>query len=101
MVMQVIPVAKRIARASTFEDGATIYNAIKNALGNSEIVEVSFEGITSVPSSFINGSFVQLLEDIGFSAIKQKIKITHSTRQINLMIKSRLEFVEQNKILKN
>jgi hypothetical protein len=51
---------------------------------------VSFEGIQTATSSFVNVSFVKLLDDWPLAEIKRRFRVVQSTRQINEMIKSRL-----------
>lgn len=90
--MVTISVASKVKEAYTYENGRTVFNAIKNEFEKGNNVELSFDGFTVIPSSFANGCFVVLLEQYGFDRIKQNLKIVNSTKQINQMIKSRLEF---------
>ena len=90
--MVTISVASKVKEAYTYENGRTVFNAINNEFEKGNDVELSFDGFTVIPSSFANGFFVVLLEKYGFDRIKQNLKIIHSTKQINQMIKSRLEF---------
>jgi hypothetical protein len=49
-------------------------------------------GAISAPGpSFVNTSFLKLLEDWTLDELKRRIRVVNSTRQINDMIKSRLE----------
>lgn len=57
---------------------------------------VSFKGVTSLNSSFVNSAFIELLNDFDFSYIRQNLKFTNSTAQINSIIKNRFSF-EVNK----
>ncbi len=90
--MVTIKVASKVKEAYTYENGLTVFNAIKNEFEKGNNVELSFDGFTVIPTSFANGCFVVLLEKYGLEEIKKKLKVTHSTKQINQMIKSRLEF---------
>ncbi len=82
---------------STYEDGEKIYNLIHQALKNNEQVILSFNGISSVPSSFINSALIRLIEDFSFETIRSKIAIINSTKNINELIKSRFAFVNTKK----
>ena len=94
--MVLIRIRDHVAGASSYEDGDIIYNIIKNSLEAQEAVEISFDGIASVPSAFVNAAFVRLLESISFEELKEKIKFINSTRSINELLRSRLEFVARN-----
>lgn len=82
-----IKIINKVPTYSTFENGSTVYFAIRNELANGNNIVLSFEGIAGVPSSFVNGLFNKLIEEIGIDGIKQRIRITHSTRMINDMLK--------------
>lgn len=90
--MVTIEILGRVKSAYTFEDGEKIFRLAIKAIENGELVELSFSGIDGIPSSFANGCFVKLLERIGLAGIKEKVRITNSTKQINQMIKSRVDF---------
>jgi hypothetical protein len=49
------------------------------------------EGLTTATSSFVNVAFVSLLRTYDLAEIKRRVRIVKSTRQINDMIRSRLE----------
>jgi len=53
---------------------------------------VSFAGVDVVPSSFVNGAFVELLDDYSFDELKRKLRIVDSNVAINNVIKRCLEF---------
>jgi hypothetical protein len=82
---------EHVPHCYTSNDGAVIGGMILQALDAGEDVTVSFEGVDSVPSSFVNSAFLDLLDHYDYETLKQRLKITHSTRQINHMIKSRFE----------
>lgn len=81
-----------VHRCHTYEEGGIIYRKIIDALKSGEDVELSFEGVLSAPSAFINSALIQLLDDFSFDDLKQKLKIVSSTRQLNELIKQRFEF---------
>jgi len=47
--------------------------------------------VKTVTSSFVNTAFVQLLEAMPLADIKRRLQIISSTRQINDMIRTRME----------
>ncbi|UOO77956.1 STAS-like domain-containing protein [Neisseria sp. Dent CA1/247] len=82
-----IKIADKTKQFSTYEDGFKIYKAMKNAIDKGDTVNLSFDSILAVPSSFINGCFSKLIDDIGIENIKKNVKISNSTNSINNMIK--------------
>ncbi|UGY16824.1 STAS-like domain-containing protein [Bradyrhizobium septentrionale] len=95
MVMEMrerIVVARTSGRADTAEQGSRLYDALCNALARRDvIVELDFQSITTATSSFANLAFVQLLTRWPLAELKHRLRVVNSTRQINEMIKSRLE----------
>jgi hypothetical protein len=87
MVMRAIEV---VPSADTESQGDNLRARIRDELGKSHLVVISFFGIETATSSFVNACFVPLLSDFSFDEIKARIRIIESTRQINEMIKSRL-----------
>jgi len=84
-----------VTRCSTYEDGAIIHRLVKNALEKGDKVEVSFDGVLSAPSAFINGALIELLNDYPFSYIRENVVISNSTRHLNELIKQRFEFASK------
>lgn len=70
----------------TNQDGEMIYKAIAPHITAGEQVMLSFKGINSVSSSFLNTAFVPLLESTDFETIKKCLKIVDSNKFINEMI---------------
>ena len=77
---------------STADDGAKVFEQIKPALLQGQSVEISFAGIYSVPSSFINAAFIELLDHFTFDHIKASLHFVDSTRYINQANKDRFHF---------
>ena len=90
--MGMIRIRDHVARASTYDDGDVIFRLMLDQLMAGENVNVSFDGITSVPSAFLNASFVRLLERVSFDEMRQKVSIKDSTKSINDLLRRRLEF---------
>lgn len=88
-----IKVADQVTQYSTYEDGETVCRAIRAALRENDCVAVSFERVVGVPSSFVNGLLNDIIEEIGLPGIKQRIRITHSTKIINDMLKRKFNLV--------
>lgn len=77
---------------STYADGEVIYRLLVEKLRAGEQVVLSFDGIKSIPSAFVNAALVRLLEQFDFKLIRDRLKIVGSTRQINKLIKDRFYF---------
>jgi|GEM_PF-557086 len=60
-------------------------------------ITLSFQGIDSVPSSFVNSALIQLLESFSFDKIKSTIRFSSTNQQINEMIRSRFLFEVERK----
>lgn len=88
----VVMVKKIVSGADTAEQGEVLLKKLQDDLRSSDgLVTVSFEGIHSATSSFVNVAFVSLLTQYDLAVLKRRLRVTKSTRQINEMIKSRLE----------
>jgi hypothetical protein len=88
----VIRIVDHVKTQSTYEDGAVIYRLIADELRANRPVTLSFAGIKSIPSAFVNAALVKLLEEFQFSFIRSRLNIVDSTRQINRLIKDRFDF---------
>lgn len=93
----VIRILDHVKTASSYEDGDVIFKLLLPELQGGRDVVVSFEGIGSVPSSFVNAAFIRLLESVSFATVRRHLKLIQSTRQINALIRSRFEFVAQER----
>lgn len=92
-----IKILEHVSSTSSYEDGGKIFSLVRQHIAGGEIVELSFTGISSVPSAFINAAIIQLLEEFPFSKIRSHLRFANSTRHINQLIKSRFDFaVNQN-----
>ncbi|WP_168217463.1 STAS-like domain-containing protein [Paracoccus liaowanqingii] len=69
------------------------------ALSYHDKVEVSFEGIISASSSFVNSSFVPLLAMMSFDDIKRRVRVTRANPQIGDMIRRRITFEAHRSVL--
>jgi hypothetical protein len=89
----VIRISDLVPSADTAEQGTPVLAELQKSLSSSQVVVVSFEGIPTATSSFVNAAFVPLVSAFGLPAIKQRLRVVNSTRQINSLIKARLERV--------
>lgn len=87
----VIRILDLVPGANTSEDGARVFDALKTALRTHDSVVASFDGIQTATSSFVHAAFVELLNDFSYTDLKVRLQVTNSTRQINDMVKTRLE----------
>lgn len=89
----VIKILDYVQNPSSYEDGEKIYRLISPAMKRGERVVVSFAGVASVPSAFINAALIRLLEEFSYEDIKSHLVIADSTKHINELIRSRFDFV--------
>jgi len=87
----VIRIADILPGANTADQGSRLFEILHHALRDSGTVTISFDGIQTATSSFVNVAFVALLDDFSYEDLRSRIRVTNSTRQINDMIKTRLE----------
>ena len=88
----VIRIAELAPAAYTHDHGGTVHEAIAAELAEREVVVVSFAGIDTVTSSFVNAAFVPFLESLGFEAFKRRVRILDATRPTIDLIKHRMNF---------
>jgi hypothetical protein len=88
MRMKTIKVKDITKGTFTNEDGLSVYNAIYSTISENDCIILSFEGITSLSSSFLNSSIGEIIEEFGFDFLKNKIKITKYTPQLSVLIQN-------------
>jgi hypothetical protein len=88
----VVKVEDYVPHCYSNEHGRVIRDQIKPPLLGGKEVTVSFEGFDSVSSSFVNSAFVELLNSLDFSEIRERLDFSDSNRQINRTIKRRFSF---------
>jgi len=88
--MGMIRVQEICGAGDTGPQGEQLYNAILSELAQHDQIAISFAGIDTATSSFVNASLFRLLSNISLDEIKRRVKIIDSSRQINDMIKRRL-----------
>jgi hypothetical protein len=67
----------------TYSDGERLAAVISCSLRLGQDVVVSFRGVNAVPSSFLNGAFVSLLDEFPVDVLRTHLRIVDSTRQID------------------
>ena len=87
----VIRVRDIVAGANTADQGAQVFRLLHEALQKEGAVVLSFDSVQTATSSFVNAAFVELLKDFSYGDLKARLRVISSTRQINEMIKMRLE----------
>lgn len=88
----VINTLDHVDQCYTQEDGVKIYKVILPYLEKNTRIEVSFNGVEFVPSSFVNAALIALLEKVPFETIKKNLSFINTTKQINDMIRDRFYF---------
>jgi|RhiMetdeSRZDD1v2_1073273.scaffolds.fasta_scaffold65596_7 uncharacterized protein DUF4325 len=91
--MVAISILDIVGGADTSAQGDLVHAKLTEGLRSSGEILISFDGVKTATSSFVNTSFVKLLEEWSLDELKRRLRVIHSTRQINDMIKSRLERV--------
>jgi hypothetical protein len=86
----VINVKDLVTGCDTNAQGDVVRIAIQEALTSFNEIELSFSGFAGATTSFVNSAFLDLLDTMSFDEIKQRIRVTRSSRQINSLIKDSL-----------
>jgi hypothetical protein len=90
MVTQV-SVKELSGAADTAAQGEVVMKAVLSGLKSGEVVTLDFSGVTTSTSSFANTAIVPLLSEYSLDYLREHLRVVKSTRQINDMIKTRLE----------
>lgn len=89
--MDMIRILDHVRNCSSYEDGNVIFELIAPRVQKGESVVLSFEGVSAVPSSFINAAIVRLAESVPIAEIRKHLWLKNTTRQINEMVKMRFD----------
>lgn len=98
--MGMIRVLDFVDRCYNGEDGQVIHDIIASSLTSSGRLVVSFDGVDSVPSSFVNVALISLLDEWDFDEIKRRLSFVDTNSQINDMIRTRFSFEAKRKALR-
>lgn len=90
--MVTIKLLDHVPHCYNAEDGQVVRDVLLEKLAKDDVVTVSFEGVTSVPSSFVNTALISLLNTFPFAEIRRRIRFIDTNTQINDMIKRRFSF---------
>ncbi|MCA0428705.1 MAG: STAS-like domain-containing protein [Bacteroidetes bacterium] len=63
-----------VSSASSNEAGLTLFTLVDRHLVNNEQVEISFEGVTIITSSFLNSFLGELFDKHGIDHVRKSIK---------------------------
>ena len=86
-------IVRNVSRfADTNIQGDMVFREMSDALRSNQRITIDFAGVQNATSSFVNSSFVRLLELYSFTDIRQRLRIVGVNRQIASMIRSRMEF---------
>lgn len=72
-------------------DGFSLFSKIDNLLSNKYEILLSFTGIDSVSSSFLNSSIGSVIEKYGFDVFKNDIRITNYTPTLARILKKYID----------
>ena len=61
--------------------GEILFNELKTAIDNHDIIDIDFNGVTSVPPTFLNCSFGHLIDIYGVDKVKQSVRFINITKQ--------------------
>lgn len=87
--MVTIRVSDYAHEAYSNKDGDALYLVIKEHIDDDDPIVLSFEGMTSISSSFLNSSLVRVKKEYGITKIKTQFKFIKTTPSINSTIRFR------------
>ena len=87
MVIRILDI---VDGCDTHVQGDVVNNVIADALASGQRVVLSFDGVPSATSSFVNAAFVELLADHSFDKIKKLVALRNAHRQIASLVRDRM-----------
>ena len=99
--MVTIKILDYVSQAYNGDDGQVIHDILLQNMQEHTVVTLSFDGIDSVPSSFVNSALISLLDTFSFAHIKNVLRFSSTNQQINEIIKSRFLFEVERQRKKN
>jgi hypothetical protein len=75
-----VAINKIVTETYTNSSGYNLYVAIKDNFVANQPIELSFDGISSTSSSFLNSSFGALIEEFGLDKFTSLVKIKNVTK---------------------
>lgn len=95
--MVLIDVKTALKNYYTNDDGDKLFDIIVDNFEKDNPIQVSFRGIDSLNSSFVNSAFIRLLDVYTFDEIREKLSFVDTNKQINLLILGRFKFEVKKK----
>ena len=95
--MVLIDVKTALNNYYTNDDGDKLFDIIVENFEKDNPIKVSFKGIDSLNSSFVNSAFIRLLDVYTFDEIRKKLSFVDTNKQINLLILGRFKFEVKKK----
>ena len=71
--------------------GNAFYQSIKKAISNNDTLSVDMEGVTSLPSIFLNASLGRIIDEEGKDRLKQSVGFVKITKQQALRLRDYLQ----------
>jgi len=93
--MGLIQVVDIVEQCSSYESGVTLHHVLSGKLRTGERIDLSFKGVSTVSTSFVNAALIELLEEFDFETIKSMLRFIDTNRIINDTIKRRFTFEVQ------
>jgi STAS-like domain of unknown function (DUF4325) len=93
--MGLIQVLDVVEQCSSYESGVALHHVLSENIRAGESVELSFKGVSTVSTSFVNAALIELLEEFEFERIKSILRFVDTNRIINDTIKRRFAFEVQ------
>lgn len=78
------------------DQGEVIFKIIDREFSQGNRAVVSFDGVKSISSSFINSAFVDLATCWGLSHVRNYLSIVDSTKNINEMVRYQVQTYVQS-----
>lgn len=86
----VMNVKKLVSGCDTNDQGNVIYKYVASNLRENKPVSLDFSDVSNVTSSFVNSSFVQLVDDFGYDTVRTLLALKSVNSQIGNMLKDRM-----------
>lgn len=87
MVIRILDI---VDGADTADQGDAVLSALRPAIASDRQLTLSFDGVQTATSSFVNACFIPLLHDLGLQSFKDRVQVVKSNYQINGMIRRRV-----------
>jgi hypothetical protein len=86
----VMNVKNIVSGCDTNDQGAVIYDFVAKSLKKGQPVGLDFSGVSNITSSFVNSSFVQLVDDFGIDSVRSLLALKGVNSQIGNMLRDRM-----------